>query len=103
MIPPLTPEDLALLREGLRALRAADIHAINLVSRESQSGAQTRQLVMLGDRQQHIHALDFQLRERHAQLTGMPEIHHGNADLRSESTHYPLTRDQEAQEANHRG
>ncbi len=104
MIPPLTPEDLALLREALRALRAADMHAINLVARESQSGAQTRQLVMLGDRQQHMRVLDFQLREQHALLTGMPEIQHGNADIADcSSPTCPMSREDEAREASLRG
>lgn len=103
MIPPLTAADFALLREGLRALRAFENHAINLAAQESQSGAQARMLTALGDRQLHMQAIDFQLREEIAHLTGMPEIQHGNTDLTSESTLYPLTREQQAQEANLRG
>ncbi|MDH7453553.1 hypothetical protein QF205_10815 [Luteimonas composti] len=103
MIPPITAEDLVLLREGLRALGIADGHAINLTAKESQSASQSRMLVKLGNRQRHRQELDFRLRERLAQLTGMPEILHGNADLASESTLYPLTHDQQAQEANFRG
>lgn len=103
MIPPFTPEDLALLREGLRALAKFDHHTINQSAQESQNGSQSRLLVRMGDRERHRQELDFRLRERITQLTGMPEIQHGNADLRSESAHYPFTRDQEAQEANLRG
>jgi len=103
MIPPLTAEDLALLREGLRALGIADGHAINLTAKESQSASQTRMLVALGDRQRHRQELDFRLRERLCALTGMPEILHGNADVASESSIYPMTREHQAQEANHRG
>ncbi|WP_298580515.1 hypothetical protein [uncultured Luteimonas sp.] len=103
MIQQLNVEDLVLLCEAMHALGNADNHTGNLVAKESQNGSQARMLIVLGDRRRHIDELRFRLRERLSQLTGMPEIQHGNADVRSESTLYPLTRQQEAQEANLRG
>lgn len=104
MIPPLSAADITLLREGLQALRQADHHAINLTAAAGQSAAQTRLLVQLGDRQQHMHALDLQLRDRLAALTGMPAIQHGNTDIADcSSPAWPMTRADEAREANHRG
>lgn len=103
MIPPFTADHIHMLLEGLRKLALFDNHTSNQAAQESQTGAQSRMLIRAGDRQRLRQELEFLLRERLTQLTGMPEIHHGNADLRSESTYYPLTREQEAQEANHRG
>jgi len=103
MIQQLTVEDLQLLRAALRALAKFDHHASNEVAQESQSGTQARMLVRLGEKERHRQELDFRLRERLQQLTGMPEILHGNADVASESSIYPMTREHQAQEANHRG
>lgn len=104
MIEPLTAADIILLREALVALGRADAHAITLAARESQSRAQTGFLVRLGDRAQHIRILDAQLRDRHAALTGMPAIQHGNTDIADcSSPAWPMTRADEAREANHRG
>jgi len=103
MIPPLTAEDLELLCEALHCLGVADNHTANLVAKQSQSGSQARMLVQVGDRRRHIDELRFRLRERLSALTGMPEIHHGNADVASESSVYPMTREHQAQEANLRG
>jgi hypothetical protein len=104
MISPLALDDITLLREALAALRTLDGHAINLAARASQSGAQARQLTVLGGRGRHMDALDRRLRDAHAHLTGAPVIQHGNADLTTESTTFPpLTRAEEAQEASRRG
>lgn len=104
MTLPLDVADITLLREALSALRALDTHAITLVAKQSQSAAQTRMLVTLGDRQQRIHTLSQRLRDEHARLTGMPAIQHGNTDIADcSSPAWPMTRADEAREANHRG
>lgn len=104
MIQPLALDDITLLREALGALRAFDHHSISLAARASQSGAQARLLTDLGARTRHMDTLDRRLHDAHAHLTGAPVIQHGNTDLTSESATFPpLTRAEEAQEANRRG
>lgn len=102
-MPPLTADEIVILRDALTALRRQRETVTTFASRFLQGSAQTQLLVKAGGQLQDIELLNRRLREEHARLTGQPAIQHGNTDLHDPAATEPMSPADEAREANVRG
>ena len=99
----LTTHRLVLLRAALVEYLGERERRQQLLRDYLQGVPFARAAVLLGDEINEARGMLDDVEDLLAQATGQPRIQKGNADLASESATHPLTREQEAQEANLRG
>lgn len=102
--PFLTDDSIPVLIDALLCYRRERERTTTWASQHLQGTAQTALMVKAGDQLREADSLLFELRQRRAASTGMPDIQHHNAGIESVSGRYPpLTHEEQAQEANTRG